>query len=77
MNEMKLIHQEAENVLWDIGLQNTLIKGKKDHIKQMKPMMVDTDYLLPQIEKLETQKALYVVKYKDQLSQLNELINQV
>ena len=70
MKQIKTLHQNASDTLWEIGLRETLIKGKQDTIQKMKPMMVDDTQWQEQLSLLKLEKAELKIKYKDQLAKL-------
>ena len=70
MNEIKNLHQEASDTLWEIGVKRVLIKGKQETVVNYKKLRVPTDYLEQQIVELKAEKAELKIKLKDQLSKL-------
>lgn len=74
MFKTRALLQSASEILYEIGVNRSQIKGKKEHIIYMKPRMEDTDYLLPEIKELEED----IVNRKAQMTdQLNQLIKRI
>lgn len=70
MKQIKTLHQNASDTLWEIGLREILIQNKQDTIQKMKPMMIDDTQWREQLSLLKLEKAILKIKYKDQLAKL-------